>query len=58
MGARICAVCEEPLLKGEPQMTVSGQRIHSYCDLNRGETLCDVEECAWRWCYHAGECTV
>jgi hypothetical protein len=54
--ARICHVCEDPIHKGEPQMTVSGQPIHVYCDLETGGT-CDTENCAWRWCVHAGECS-
>lgn len=56
MGIKVCQVCDEPILKDEPRITVSGQSIHEYCDLSENASgPCDESGCQWRWCYHAGQ---
>ena len=56
MSPRICGVCEDTILKGDPQITISGQPIHKYCDLSVDGGPCQNEDCAYRWCVHGGPC--
>lgn len=57
MSVRICYVCDEPILRGEPRIYLDSLSIHEYCDPEgEGRALCSNTECGYRWTTHAGKC--
>lgn len=59
MSMRWCAICETPLLKGEPRKKVAGQLIHVYCDIEfDAADICTNPTCEWWRTTHAGPCPV
>jgi len=58
MSVRLCAICESPILKGEPRKQIAGQElIHAYCDLDYDSNeICDNTACEWWRTTHAGPC--
>ena len=55
MSVRMCAVCDDPIERGEPRSFIGSLAIHEYCDPEVTGKTCDTENCAWRWTVHAGE---
>ena len=51
----MCAVCDVPFGRNEPQAFVDGVAVHSFCDVSAGAPCCNGA-CAWCWTVHAGVC--
>jgi hypothetical protein len=56
MTVKICFVCDDPIVAGEPRLLVANVLIHEYCAVEHGGVFCDTPECMYRWTAHGGAC--